>query len=257
VAINGNSFSRFSEDSKKTASTFIMPASAGRVRMPHNNRMTTSATLKTSDIWSKTIGHDPYANQADQQEPTLSSRQDADASTAAKVKTVMAMARNQNVTDGSNREGFTAKLYLGLKTGKVRRSGVVDETGLGAVDPKLQQLLEDPDSSSEEEFVEVVSENHVKHNKEDRRKKKKRRKTKKRKKRSRNSSDDDDDHSSSSSSNDSDDDDASDERRRRRREKRKRSNKKKDSKRSHGDSDGDSEEAEKKRRKLKRHRKES
>lgn len=33
-----------------------MPASAGRVRMPHNNRMSTSAALKTSDIWSKTIG---------------------------------------------------------------------------------------------------------------------------------------------------------------------------------------------------------
>jgi len=34
-----------------------MPSSAGRVRMPHNNRMTTSASLKTSDIWSKTIGY--------------------------------------------------------------------------------------------------------------------------------------------------------------------------------------------------------
>ena len=32
--------------------------------MPHNNRMTTTGTLKTNDIWSKTIGHNPYANAA-------------------------------------------------------------------------------------------------------------------------------------------------------------------------------------------------
>ena len=37
-----------------------MPASAGRVKMPHNNRMHTSATLKTHGIW-KTMGYDPYA----------------------------------------------------------------------------------------------------------------------------------------------------------------------------------------------------
>eukprot|EP00571_Detonula_confervacea_P001060 CAMPEP_0172312796 /NCGR_PEP_ID=MMETSP1058-20130122/18564_1 /TAXON_ID=83371 /ORGANISM="Detonula confervacea, Strain CCMP 353" /LENGTH=47 /DNA_ID= /DNA_START= /DNA_END= /DNA_ORIENTATION= len=35
------------------------------VRMPHNNRVTTGQSLQTSDIWSKTIGHDPYANQAE------------------------------------------------------------------------------------------------------------------------------------------------------------------------------------------------
>lgn len=234
--------------------------------MPHNNRMTTSATLKTSDIWSKTIGHDPYANQAEAQplSSSLSSQQDMDTTTAAKMKTVMAMARNQNVTDGSNREGFTAKLYLGLKQGKVRRRGDVDAATTSAVDPKLQQLLEDPDSSSEDEFVEVA-ESQVKHEEEEDRWKKKKvsRKSKKRKKkkRSRHSSDDDDS-SSSSSSGDSgnSDDDSSYEKReqRRRREKRKRSKKKKHhTKQSHEDSDSDSEGEKKKRSKRKRHRKES
>ena len=32
-----------------------------RVRMPHNNRMSASTALRTNDMWSKTIGHDPYA----------------------------------------------------------------------------------------------------------------------------------------------------------------------------------------------------
>jgi len=38
-----------------------MPATAGRVRMPHNNRMSSSAALKMTGIWKDTIGYDPYA----------------------------------------------------------------------------------------------------------------------------------------------------------------------------------------------------
>lgn len=29
--------------------------------MPHNNRVSGSAALRTNDMWSKTIGHNPYA----------------------------------------------------------------------------------------------------------------------------------------------------------------------------------------------------
>eukprot|EP00300_Choanocystis_sp_HF-7_P025004 c26625_g1_i1.p1 GENE.c26625_g1_i1~~c26625_g1_i1.p1 ORF type:complete len:190 (-),score=21.77 c26625_g1_i1:71-640(-) len=38
-----------------------MPATAGRVKMPANNRMYSSAALQTSSIWQDTIGYDPYA----------------------------------------------------------------------------------------------------------------------------------------------------------------------------------------------------
>ena len=31
--------------------------------MPHNNRMSTSGSLKSSAVWQNTIGHDPYAGQ--------------------------------------------------------------------------------------------------------------------------------------------------------------------------------------------------
>eukprot|EP00658_Telonema_sp_P-2_P070184 TRINITY_DN5977_c0_g2_i1.p1 TRINITY_DN5977_c0_g2~~TRINITY_DN5977_c0_g2_i1.p1 ORF type:complete len:166 (-),score=31.48 TRINITY_DN5977_c0_g2_i1:131-628(-) len=37
-----------------------MPASAGRVKMPANNRVATGDALKTHGIWANTIG-DPYA----------------------------------------------------------------------------------------------------------------------------------------------------------------------------------------------------
>ncbi|KAK9910807.1 hypothetical protein M0R45_034750 [Rubus argutus] len=38
-----------------------MPATAGRVRMPANNRVHSSAALQTHDIWKTTIKYDPYA----------------------------------------------------------------------------------------------------------------------------------------------------------------------------------------------------
>jgi len=34
--------------------------------MPHNNRVSGSIALRTNDMWSKTIGHNPYANQAEE-----------------------------------------------------------------------------------------------------------------------------------------------------------------------------------------------
>eukprot|EP00922_Rhytidocystis_sp_ex-Travisia-forbesii_P047114 GHVS01070213.1.p1 GENE.GHVS01070213.1~~GHVS01070213.1.p1 ORF type:complete len:205 (+),score=59.32 GHVS01070213.1:413-1027(+) len=38
-----------------------MPATAGRVRMPANNRLSVSDSLRTSEIWQKSVGYDPYA----------------------------------------------------------------------------------------------------------------------------------------------------------------------------------------------------
>ena len=34
-------------------------------KMPHNNRVSSSVALKTNDMWSSVIGHDPYASSAD------------------------------------------------------------------------------------------------------------------------------------------------------------------------------------------------
>eukprot|EP01029_Cantina_marsupialis_P028846 TRINITY_DN778077_c0_g1_i1.p1 TRINITY_DN778077_c0_g1~~TRINITY_DN778077_c0_g1_i1.p1 ORF type:complete len:270 (+),score=76.52 TRINITY_DN778077_c0_g1_i1:90-899(+) len=38
-----------------------MPATVGRVRMPHDNRMHTASTLKTHAVWQQVVGYDPYA----------------------------------------------------------------------------------------------------------------------------------------------------------------------------------------------------
>ncbi|ETW38220.1 hypothetical protein PFTANZ_01079 [Plasmodium falciparum Tanzania (2000708)] len=39
-----------------------MPSKSGRVRMPADNRLPVSASLKTSEIWKNSVGYDPYAS---------------------------------------------------------------------------------------------------------------------------------------------------------------------------------------------------
>lgn len=138
--------------------------------MPHNNRVSTSASLQTHAIWQTAIGHDPYAaaSEANQQE---SAREEALAG-KKKLKEVMGMARSQNLTDSANRSGFTAQMYRGLKKGKQRRGeGEMQQVS----DPNLQSLLEDPSSSSEEEFVEVEVKRKRKKKKSSRKKESRRR----------------------------------------------------------------------------------
>lgn len=232
--------------SSKTSPSYIapivtMPASAGRVRMPHNNRMSTSATLKTHAIWQTAIGHDPYANSSETQESA-----EATAAAKQKAQSVMDLARSQNLTDGAKRNEFTAQMYNGLKKGKQRRADML--LANDNVDPKLQELLEGPSSSSEDEYV-VVKE--AKDEKKKSASKKK--KHKRRKKRSTFSSSDDKESSSSSdeSSSSSEEEDRRRERRRHRKDKKKRKKHRKRTREEYSSDSSDSEE-ERNRRKRKR-----
>lgn len=69
-----------------------MPATAGRVRMPHNNRMHSSAALKMTGIWKNTIGYDPYAAEDEKQETSETSYEQA--------KGLMALAKLSNKSVG-------------------------------------------------------------------------------------------------------------------------------------------------------------
>lgn len=201
-----------------------MPASAGRVRMPHNNRMSTSATLKTHSIWQTAIGHDPYANETEKEENARDTKADAE-----KLEKVMEMAKSQNVTEGRSSDDFTARMYLGLKRGKQRRGDAQGATE--SVDPRLQGLLEAPSSSSEEEYVEVEV-----------KKDKKKKSSKKRKRQS---------YSSSESSSDE-----SDRYERKRKKEKRRKRKKKSHKKSYRDSYDSSDSEDRRRRREKKRRSE-
>lgn len=202
--------------------------------MPHNNRVSTSASLRTNDIWSKAIGHDPYAEQDAEMAPggQGASRLDED-----KAKTLMEIARSQNTEDRSG-NNFVANMYRGLKSGKKRRADLQsDPSGLSE---DVRKRLADNSSSSEEEFLEVEEKipsqqvEVLEKKKPDRKKKSKRKK------------DYDSDSSSSSS------DDSYERRKRRKRERRKKSSKKRSKsirKRDHSDSDSESDSSKRRRHK--------
>ena len=157
-----------------------MPATAGKVRMPHNNRMSTSNALRTSNMWSRTIGHDPYAaaNEA--------SNAEEERATAQQAQDLLELARHQNIAnageDAGTRGGndFASKMFHGLKRKKKKvRCDLESEADASGRPTGFGDLAE---SSSEEEYIEQEIEV------EDDEKKRKHKKRKKEKKRRRESS---------------------------------------------------------------------
>ena len=69
-----------------------MPATAGRVKMPANNRMQTSASLNTHSIWQNAIGYDPYA--AEQKAAETSVSVEAATSAQDNMKALLALAKS-------------------------------------------------------------------------------------------------------------------------------------------------------------------
>eukprot|EP00560_Eucampia_antarctica_P000905 CAMPEP_0197834718 /NCGR_PEP_ID=MMETSP1437-20131217/23436_1 /TAXON_ID=49252 ORGANISM="Eucampia antarctica, Strain CCMP1452" /NCGR_SAMPLE_ID=MMETSP1437 /ASSEMBLY_ACC=CAM_ASM_001096 /LENGTH=218 /DNA_ID=CAMNT_0043439625 /DNA_START=75 /DNA_END=732 /DNA_ORIENTATION=+ len=183
-----------------------MPASA-KGRMPHNNRLSTSAALRTSDIWSKTIGYDPYAAENEK-----GAGSDAVAN-ADKARSLLELARHQNVGGrAAGNDEFARKMFLGLKGGKKRRSDDPNNGPESVLSEELRKRLEEDSSSSEEEFVTMKGEEGIgnseqggtkKKSQRDEKKHRKKRKYKKRKKYASSSSDDDDDSGSKVDSSDS------------------------------------------------------
>lgn len=65
-------------------------------KMPHNNRMSSSTALRTNDIWSKTIGYDPYASSMEAKNDQESEAQKA---------SLMLLARMSNLSGSESRGG--------------------------------------------------------------------------------------------------------------------------------------------------------
>ena len=76
------------------------------------NRMMTSTTLQTNDIWSKTIGHDPHAGDAEAAEDAAARERQEE-----RARGVMELARLDAIKQGGSRRGdnFAQSLFWGLK----------------------------------------------------------------------------------------------------------------------------------------------
>ncbi|PWA35796.1 Zinc finger, CCHC-type [Artemisia annua] len=108
-----------------------MPATAGRVRMPANNRVHSSAALQTHGIWQSAIRYDPYApNKEDNKKSAQSSTAEPEGENAyASFQGLLALARitgsNADETRGSckkcGRVGhltFQCRNFLSIKEDK-------------------------------------------------------------------------------------------------------------------------------------------
>ncbi|KAI3902681.1 hypothetical protein MKW92_050922 [Papaver armeniacum] len=148
-----------------------MPATAGRVRMPANNRVHSSAALQTHGIWQSAIGYDPYAPNKDEPKQSSSSQPMSTATAAepdaenayTSFQELLALARitgsnADNETRGSCRKcGRVGHLYfqcrnlLSLKEEKEKDAAIL-QVGLGSGLDKFKvngakELSEESESS--------------------------------------------------------------------------------------------------------------
>ena len=74
--------------------------------------MMTSTTLQTNDIWSKTIGHDPHAGDAEAAEDAAARERQEE-----RARGVMELARLDAIKQGGSSRGdnFAQSLFWGLK----------------------------------------------------------------------------------------------------------------------------------------------
>eukprot|EP00316_Scyphosphaera_apsteinii_P017765 CAMPEP_0119314546 /NCGR_PEP_ID=MMETSP1333-20130426/33087_1 /TAXON_ID=418940 /ORGANISM="Scyphosphaera apsteinii, Strain RCC1455" /LENGTH=192 /DNA_ID=CAMNT_0007319671 /DNA_START=37 /DNA_END=615 /DNA_ORIENTATION=- len=119
-----------------------MPATAGRVRMPANNRMQTSSSLNTHGIWQTAIGYDPYA--AEQGGTKGDDEQGDQQNMYDNMKGLLALARmTHGAVHGQDERG-------GWKGRGTLRGGWAAGKDLGEVPKELAQTAADdmPDSTS-------------------------------------------------------------------------------------------------------------
>ncbi|KAI3871303.1 hypothetical protein MKX03_006230 [Papaver bracteatum] len=148
-----------------------MPATAGRVRMPANNRVHSSAALQTHGIWQSAIGYDPYAPNKDEPKQSSSSHPMSTATAAEpdaengykSFQELLALARitgsnDDNETRGSCRKcGRVGHLYfqcrnlLSLKEEKEKDAAILPVgLGSGLAKFKVNGAKEFSEESSEE-----------------------------------------------------------------------------------------------------------
>ncbi|CAG7903633.1 unnamed protein product [Brassica rapa] len=93
-----------------------MPATAGRVRMPANNRVHSSAALQTHGIWQSAIGYDPYAPTAKEEPKTTQQKSDDPENSYASFQGLLALTR---ITGSNNDEARGSWRRLGGAWGEI------------------------------------------------------------------------------------------------------------------------------------------
>ncbi|KAM0001254.1 putative transcription factor interactor and regulator CCHC(Zn) family [Helianthus debilis subsp. tardiflorus] len=146
-----------------------MPATAGRVRMPANNRVHSSAALQTHGIWQSAIGYDPYApNKEDNKksaQPQTSNAEPEGENAYASFQGLLALARitgsNADEARGSckkcGRVGhltFQCRNFLSIKEDKEKDPEAIQAavmSGLEKIKGNGKRTVNESSDESEEE----------------------------------------------------------------------------------------------------------
>ncbi|CAN7047648.1 unnamed protein product [Brassica rapa subsp. trilocularis] len=123
-----------------------MPATAGRVRMPANNRVHSSAALQTHGIWQSAIGYDPYAPTAKEEPKTTQQKSDDPENSYASFQGLLALAR---ITGSNNDEARGSWRRLGGAWGEVSESEEEEEDGRSKRRKERRGRKRDDDDSDE------------------------------------------------------------------------------------------------------------
>ena len=191
-----------------------MPATVRNGKMPHNNRMQTSGTLKTHSVWKQVIKYDPYAAEGEDSE---SRPRNTDS-----YKNYMQLARLSGNTSHMKNRGACRKCgMMGHMTFQCMNaigravendddeesdndsSSQEEEERKRRVRKKRRHSDDDEEDSDDEEERRARKRRRKRKEKKRKKKKKKKRKKKKRKKK-RKRKEDDSESSGSSSDSDSD-----------------------------------------------------
>ncbi|KAJ0021422.1 hypothetical protein Pint_32376 [Pistacia integerrima] len=148
-----------------------MPATAGRVRMPANNRVHSSAALQTHGIWQSAIGYDPYAPNKDESKNTSQPKPSNDEPDAENpynsYQGLLALARITNTNADEARgackkcEAIQAAVLSELdklkgKVGKLNGKGKVEIEG--ASEEEEEEESDSSDSDADPEIERIIAE---------------------------------------------------------------------------------------------------
>jgi len=125
-----------------------------------NNVVSTSNSLRTSEIWSSSIGYDPHANKETEDEKRQ--RLEVEEMRRKQGEGLMELARSQNIAERESRgegekgrDDFAKNMFWGLKGKKRQRDGservskgldakiqkVADAEFIGEEDTELEELI--------------------------------------------------------------------------------------------------------------------
>eukprot|EP00747_Dinoflagellata_sp_TGD_P098926 gnl/TRDRNA2_/TRDRNA2_167593_c1_seq2.p1 gnl/TRDRNA2_/TRDRNA2_167593_c1~~gnl/TRDRNA2_/TRDRNA2_167593_c1_seq2.p1 ORF type:complete len:194 (+),score=63.77 gnl/TRDRNA2_/TRDRNA2_167593_c1_seq2:90-671(+) len=123
-----------------------MPATAGRVPMPSNNRLSVSDSLQTHEVWQKSVGYDPYAGADEKNDETIITGDEINSSAKGLFRLAQLTGNSSTLAPGAcKRCGQVGHLYFQCRNNMKLKSSKGEEAKPAPVEEEEE---DDPDSDN-------------------------------------------------------------------------------------------------------------